>query len=104
MDFPYFKEFFKKQEGAIGESKRKYITIFTYDNDSEQQIKNNFRESGINLRDLMQRNNMTFIETKPLNTGDGFELRKWNDLLAHLKQDSQETEQENIRRIENMLL
>ena len=103
MDFPYFKDFFKKQERATGESKRKYITIFTYDNDSDQQIRNNFREAGINLRDLMQRNNMTFIETKPLNEGDGFELRKWNDLLAHLKQDSRETEQENIRKLESML-
>lgn len=103
MDFPYFKEFFVKQSKPAEESKRKYITIFTYDNDSDQQIRNNFREAGIDLRDLMQRNNMTFIETKSLSIGDNFELKKWNELISHLKEDSKETEDENFRRLANML-
>ena len=56
----------------------------------------------MNLRDLMQRNNLTFIETKMLNNGDRFELSKWNELLEHLKIDSRETERNNLMMIENM--
>ena len=36
MDFLYFKDFFIKQSGKIGEYKRKHITIFTYDDASNQ--------------------------------------------------------------------
>ena len=57
----------------------------------------------MNLRDLMQRNNLTFIETKLLNLGDGAEQRKWNELMEHLKIDSRETEINNIRMIEGIL-
>lgn len=104
MDFPYFKNFFMKQTGMFGEVNRKYITIFTYDEASDEQIRNNFREAGVNLRDLMQHNNLTFIETKLLNLGDGTEQGKWNELMEHLKKDSKDTERRNIKRIENMLL
>ena len=102
MDFPYFKDFFMKQARHSDSTKRKYITIFTYDENSDQQIRNNFREANVNLRDLMQRNNLTFIETKMLNNGDRFELSKWNELLEHLKIDSRETERNNLMMIENM--
>lgn len=102
MDFPYFKNFFLKQAGAFGEVTRKYITIFTFDEASDEQIRNNFREAGVNLRDLMQLNNLTFIETKLLNLGDAAEQGKWVELLAHLKSDSKETERRNIRRLESM--
>ena len=103
MDFPYFRDFFLKQTGMVGEAKRKYITIFTYDEASDEQIRNNFREAGVNLRDLMQRNNLTIIETKLLNQGDGTEQGKWNGLMEHLRKDSKETERKNIRRLESML-
>ena len=103
MDFPYFKDFFMKQASSSEDVKRKYITIFTYDEASDEQIRNNFREAGVNLRDLMQRNNLTFIETKLLNLGDGAEQRKWNELMEHLKIDSRETEINNIRMIEGIL-
>lgn len=103
MDFPYFKEFFIKQSKSTAELKRKYITIFTYDDSSDQQIRNNFREAGVNLRDLMQRNNMTFIETKYLREREKFELKKWNDLLIHLKDDSKDTQNNNLRRLSSML-
>lgn len=102
MDFPYFKDFFMKQASSSEDIKRKYITIFTYDEASDEQIRNNFREAGVNLRDLMQRNNLTFIETKLLNLGDGAEQRKWNELMEHLKKDSKETERNNLMMIENM--
>ena len=103
MDFPYFKDFFIKQSKSTAELKRKYITIFTYDDSSDQQIRNNFREAGVNLRDLMQRNNMTFIETKYLREREKFELKKWNDLLIHLKDDSKDTQNNNLRRLSSML-
>lgn len=102
MDFPYFKDFFMQQASSSEDVKRKYITIFTYDEASDEQIRNNFREAGVNLRDLMQRNNLTFIETKLLNLGDGAEKRKWNELMEHLKKDSKETERNNLMMIENM--
>lgn len=104
MDFPYFKDFFMRQANPSEGFKRKYITIFTYDNDSDQVIRNNFRDAGINLRELMQRNNMSFIETKLLNVGDSYEQRKWNEFCTHLKEDSKDTEIRNIKRIESMLL
>ena len=37
MDFPYFKDFFMKQSQPSKEFKRKKITIFTYDNESEEK-------------------------------------------------------------------
>ena len=104
MDFPYFKDFFMKQASSSEDVKRKYITIFTYDEASDEQIRNNFREAGVNLRDLMQRNNLTFIETKLLNLGDGAEQRKWNELMEHLKKDSKETDRNNVKKIESMFL
>lgn len=103
MDFPYFKDFFMKQANPSEGFKRKYITVFTYDGDSDQAIRNNFREAGINLRELMQRNNMSFIETKLLNVGDSYEQRKWNELYKHLKEESKEAERRNLRRLGSVL-
>lgn len=103
MDFPYFMDFFIKQADNTENVKKKNITIFTYDEVSDEQIRNNFREAGINLRNLMQRNNLMFIETKLLSNGDGMELKKWNELLSHLKIDSREYMRRNHEQIASML-
>lgn len=98
MDFPYFKDFFLKQSQPMEGFKRKTITIFTYDNNADQQIRNNFRNAGISLRELMARNNLTFIETERVYFGDDFENDKLNEIMKHLREDSLEAEQqaENI--------
>lgn len=92
MDFPYFKDFFMKQSHPKDDFKRKIITIFTYDDNSDQQIRNNFRNAGISLRELMARNNLTFIETKRVYDGDNYENDKLNELFSHLRKDSREAE------------
>lgn len=96
MDFPYFKDFFKKQSLPSKDFMRKKITIFTYDLDSEEKIRDNFREEDIGLRELMSRNDMTFIETKLLNEGDEHEESKFDLFLAHLEEDSKDAENETI--------
>lgn len=94
MDFPYFKDFFIKQSQPMEGFKRKTITIFTYDNYADQQIRNNFRNAGIGLRELMARNNLTFVETERVYSGDDFEKDKLNEIMKHLKEDSLEVEQQ----------
>ena len=104
MDFPYFKDFFVKQSQSSQNFKRKIITIFTYDNESEEKIRDNFREEGINTRDLMSRNELTIIETKLLNEGDEHEEKKFGTFLSHLQEDSKDAENQEIKRLEQDLL
>lgn len=104
MDFPYFKDFFVKQSQSSQNFKRKRITIFTYDNESEEKIRDNFREEGINTRDLMSRNELTIIETKLLNEGDEHEEKKFDTFLSHLQEDSKDAENQAIKRLEQNLL
>lgn len=54
MDFPYFKDFFIKQSGMDGEYKSKHITIFTYDDASNQQIRNSIRNAQVDLTQLFK--------------------------------------------------
>lgn len=102
MDFPYFKDFFMKQSQPSGDSKR--ITIFTYDVASEEGIRHNFREQGINSRDLMSRNDMVFIETKLVEEGDEHEEEKFDLFLTHLEEDSRGAEKRQISRMEQNFL
>lgn len=104
MDFPYFKDFFKKQSLPSKDFKRKRITIFTFDNESEERIRDNFREEGINLRDLMSRNELMFIETKKLENGDEHEEDKFDRFLSHLQEDSKDTENMLLKRLEQDML
>lgn len=76
MDFPYFKDFFIKQSGMDGEYKRKHITIFTYDDDSNQQIRNSIRKAQVDLTQLFRRNDIQFIQTKQLYNDDKNEMQK----------------------------
>lgn len=99
MDFPYFKDFFMKQSLPSKDFERKRITIFTYDNESEEKIRDNFREEGINPRDLMSRNELTIIETKRLNDGDEHEEEKFDYFLNHLQDDSKDAEDRTMKRL-----
>ena len=98
MDFPYFKDFFKRQAQFLNDFQAKKITIFTYDEKSEERIRDNFREEGVNLRDLMSLNELTFIETRRLDEGDEHEEEKFDMFLTHLQEGSKGLEDQMVRR------
>ena len=66
--------------------------------------RDNFREEGLSLRDLMSRNDLTFIETKLLNDGDELEENKFDLFLSHLEEDSKDAENEKINKLEQDIL
>ena len=84
MDFPYFKDFFIKQSGMVGEYKRKHITIFTYDDDSNRQIRNSIRNAQVDLTQLFRRNDINIIQTKQLYDRDRTELQKFEAFTKRL--------------------
>lgn len=84
MDFPYFKDFFIKQSGMDGEYKSKHITIFTYDDASNQQIRNSIRNAHVDLTQLFRRNDIKFIQTKQLYANDKNEMRKFDSFVHRL--------------------
>ena len=85
MDFPYFKDFFIKQSGMDGEYKSKHITIFTYDDASNQQIRNSIRNAQVDLTQLFKRNDIKFIQTKLLYENDKNEEQKFESFVSRLK-------------------
>lgn len=85
MDFLCFKDFFIKQSGKIGEYKRKHITIFTYDDASNQQIRNSIRNAQVDLSQLFRRNDIKFIQTKLLYENDKNEEQKFDSFVSRLK-------------------
>ena len=84
MDFPYFKDFFIKQSGMAGEYKSKHITIFTYDDDSNQQIRNSIRNAQVDLTQLFRRNDIYIIQTKQLYDNDRNEMQKFEIFTKRL--------------------
>lgn len=84
MDFPYFKDFFIRQSGMDGEYKRKHITIFTYDDDSNQQIRNSIRNAQVDLTQLFRRNDIEIIQTRQLYDKDRNELSKFENFTKRL--------------------
>lgn len=90
MDFDYFRDFFLKQAGEKGDFKNKRITIFTYDENSDSQIRNSIRKIGINPRQLFNRNELCFIHTKLLSDGDNLEQNRYDEFIKHLHEQSEE--------------
>ena len=86
MDFPYFRDFFIKQSGMDGEYKSKHITIFTYDDASNQQIRNSIRNAQVDLTQLFRRNDIKFIQTKELYVKDKNEMLKFNAFINRLNE------------------
>ena len=89
MDFDYFKDFFTKQAGMKGENKRKKITIFTYDENSDMKIRNSIRKIGISPRHLFNKNDLCFIHTSNLKDGNQQEQNAFDSFLKHLREDSE---------------
>lgn len=85
MDFPYFKEYFMNlvQMPMIHHRKR-HITIITYDELSEMQIKDNFRANGIDVRSLFNKVALEFILTKGIYDDNRVEKEKLNRLLGEM--------------------
>ena len=83
MDFGYFKEFFKA--ASASPNPIRHLTIVTYDDESERNIKDNIRNQGISVTDLYS-NLWTFdiIHTSKLYDHDEKENKKWNEMIARI--------------------
>ena len=83
MDFGYFREFFKV--ASASPNPIRHLTIITYDEKSERDIKDNMRNQGINVSDLYS-NLWTFsvIHTKNVYEGGMDEIKAWQELIARL--------------------
>lgn len=83
MDFGYFKEFFKA--ASASPKPIRHLTIITYDDESERNIKDNIRNQGISVSDLYS-NLWTFdiIKTSKLYENDTEEGKKWTEFMERL--------------------
>lgn len=83
MDFGYFKEFFKA--ASASPNPIRHLTIVTYDDESERNIKDNIRNQGISVTDLYS-NLWTFdvIHTSKLYAHDEKENNKWNEMISRI--------------------
>lgn len=85
MDFPYFKEFFMNlMQMPMIHHRKRHITIITYDELSEMQIKDNFRANGIDVRSLFNKVALEFILTKGIYDDNRVEKEKLNRLLGEM--------------------
>lgn len=82
MDFPYFKEYFMSLNSMPMIHRRKrHVTIITYDEQSEMQIKDNFRANGIDVRSLYNKVALEFIQTKGIYENNRAEIEKLNEMM-----------------------
>lgn len=82
MDFCYFKEFFRV---ASASPNPRHLTMITYDEESERNIKDNIRNQGISVSDLYSNlRTFDFIHTTKLYAQDQEEYKRWNDLVERL--------------------
>ena len=89
MDFCYFKDFFKKASSSYEIPKN--VTIITWDENSEHNIKDNIRNQGVSVTDLY--NNLfsfTFIHSSKIYNGDRDETEKWKDFLSRITKEANE--------------
>ena len=83
MDFCYFREFFKVASAAPNPIR--HLTIITYDEESERDIKDNIRNQGISVSDLYSNLwTFDFIHTKKFYEKDESEVKKWNEMMNRL--------------------
>ena len=83
MDFCYFREFFKVASAAPNPIR--HLTIITYDEESERDIKDNIRNQGISVSDLYSNLwTFEFIHTKNFYEKDESEIKKWNEMMNRL--------------------
>ncbi len=86
MDFCYFKEFFKV--ASTSPNPMRHLTIITYDDESERNIKDNIRNQGISVSDLYSNLwTFEFIHTSKLYDKDQQENKKAADFRNRLIND-----------------
>lgn len=89
MDFDYFRHFFKVQsDDEANGYRRKYIRIFTYNNDSADEIKYSLRENGIQPNKLYALNNFDVILCKDIENKDRFETGKYDEFKRDISRMS----------------
>ena len=83
MDFCYFREFFKVASAAP--EPIRHLTIITYDEESERNIKDNIRNQGISVSDLYSNlRTFDFIHTKNVYAGGKEDVEKWDGMMQRL--------------------
>lgn len=83
MDFCYFREFFKV--ASASPNPIRHLTIITYDENSERDIKDNIRNQGISVSDLYSNLwTFDFIHTKNFYEKDESEVQKWDEMMNRL--------------------
>lgn len=83
MDFGYFKEFFRV--AGASPNPIRHLTIITYDEESERNIKDNIRNQGISVSDLYSNLwTFEFIHTQKVYENNQGEIKKWNEMLQRL--------------------
>ena len=83
MDFCYFREFFKV--ASASPNPIRHLTIITYDENSERDIKDNIRNQGISVSNLYSNLwTFEFIHTKKFYEKDESEIQKWNEMMNRL--------------------
>jgi len=83
MDFGYFRDFFKAASAAP--QPIRHLTIITYDEQSERNIKDNIRNQGISVTELY--NNLwtfDFIHTKNVYDGKKEDVEKWEGMMNRI--------------------
>ena len=89
MDFDYFRHFFKVQsDDEANGYRRKYVRIFTYDNDSANDIKYSLRENDILPNKLYSLNNFDVVLCKDIENKDRFETGKYDEFKRDISRMS----------------
>lgn len=68
IDRVYFNAYLKRisEESVWDKQKKRYVTIFTYDEDSRQEIIDQLEKIGVSMRELMAHVGFTFIKTSEI--------------------------------------
>ena len=83
MDFGYFKEFFRVASASPNPDR--HLTMITYDEKSERDIKDNISNQGISVTDLYSNLcTFDFIHTSKVYANDKEEIIKWNRMINRL--------------------
>lgn len=83
MDFRYFKAFF--QAAAQAPEPIRHLTIITYNEESERNIKDNIQSQGISVTDLYSNLwSFDFIHTSKFYKGDKNEQELWKGMMLRL--------------------
>ena len=96
IDYSYFDMFFKQlSEGeSIKEEKKKYITVFTKDDNSRLSIISNLRNMGINIQRLYAQSHFQIICTS-----DDGEKKELSDFYNRLAANSLLVYEDNLKKI-----